>query len=216
MIKAVLFDMDGLLVDTETLGIRVAVQVCKDLGIYLDLEEQRSFIGVTDEKFYQELFKKRGLDYDVASVLRKHFEIYEKFLTTELKAFEAACTLPKKLKAKGYKLALVSGSTKNQINIILEQLKINDDFDVVLSCDEITKSKPDPEGYLIAAKKLGVEPSECLVFEDAQTGVLAAKNAEMRVVGVANAGGQDLSSADFVIENLAAAETNSEIFEDKK
>ena len=212
MIKAVLFDMDGLLVDTETLGIRVAIVVCKELNIELDLEEQRSFIGITDEKFYQELFKKRGLNHDVVSVLRKHFEIYEKLLKTELKAFEAAHTLPKNLKAKGYKLALVSGSTKNQINIILEQLKIKDSFDVVVSCDEITKSKPDPEGYLLAAKKLEVEPSECLVFEDARTGVLAAKNAGMKVVGVVNVGGQDLSSADFIIESLAVAETNSEIF----
>lgn len=212
MIKAVLFDMDGLLVDTETLGIRVAIVACKDLGIDLDLEEQRGFIGVTDEKFYQELFKKRGLNHDVVPVLKKHFETYEKLLTTELKAFEAAHTLPKILKSKGYKLALVSGSTKNQINIILEQLKIKDYFDVIVSCDEITKSKPDPEGYLTAAKKLGVEPNECLVFEDAQTGVLAAKNAGMKVVGVVNVGSQDLSLADFVIESLAAAETKLEIF----
>ncbi len=205
--------MDGLLVDTETLGIRVAVQVCKDLGIDLDLEEQRSFVGVTDEKFYQELFKKRGLTHDTALILRKHFEMYEKLLTTELKAFKAAHTLPKNLKAKGYKLALVSGSTKNQIEIILEQLGINQYFDVVISCDEITKSKPDPEGYLIAAKKLGVEPKECLVFEDARTGVLAAKNAGMKVIGVINAGGQDLSPADFIIDNLAVAEIKQEIFE---
>ena len=118
MIKAILFDMDGLLVDTERLGIRVAVQVCKDLGIDLDLEEQRNFIGVTDEKFYQELFKKRGLNHDIVSVLKRHFGTYEKLLTTELKAFEAAHTLPKIVKAKGYKLALVSGSTKNQIDVI--------------------------------------------------------------------------------------------------
>ncbi len=209
MIKAVLFDMDGLLVDTERLGIRVAVHVCKNLGINLDLEEQHSFIGVTDEKFYRELFKKRGLNHDALSVLKKHFEIYEKLLTTELKAFTSAHTLPKNLKANGYKLALVSGSTKNQIDIVLKQLKINNYFDVVVSCDEVKKSKPDPEGYLAAAKKLRAEPNECLVFEDTRTGILAAKNAGMKAVGVINAGGQDLSSACFVIENLSAAETKN-------
>lgn len=212
MIKAVLFDMDGLLVDTEPLGIRVAFAVCKDLGIDLKLEEQRSFIGATDEKFYRELFKKRGLHHDVVSVLTKHFEIYEKLLKTELKAFEAAHILPKNLKAKGYKLGLVSGSTKNQINIILEQLKIKDNFDIILSCDDIAKSKPDPQGYLFAAKKLATEPSECLVFEDSQVGILSAKNAGMKVVGVVNSGGQDLSLADFVVENLSTVETNLEMF----
>lgn len=209
-IVAVLFDMDGLLVDTETLGVRVAIAVCKDLNIDLDLQEQGSFIGVTDEKFYRELFNKRSADQDVSVVLGKHSGVYEELLRTELSAFEGAHTLPKDLKAKGFRLGLVSGSTRNQIGIILDRLQIKDEFDVIVSCDDITKSKPDPEGYMTAAKKLGIEAKDCLVFEDARTGILAAKSAGMKVVGVVNRGGQDLSSADFVIDNLAAAEGNSE------
>lgn len=207
-IKAVLFDMDGLLVDTETLGIRVAVAVCRDLDIDLNLEEQRSFIGVTDKKFYQDLFNKRNVNHNVLTILGRHFEIYEELLKTDLTSFEGANTLPKNLKAKGYRLGLVSGSTTNQIGTILDSLQIREAFDVIVSCDDITKSKPDPEGYMIAAKKLGVEPKDCLVFEDARTGVLAGKNAGMKVAGVVNGGGQDLSSADFIINNLATVETN--------
>lgn len=207
-ITTVLFDMDGLLVDTETLGIRVAIAVCKNLNIDVNLEEQHSFIGITVEKFYRELFNKRGVDQDVAMVLGEHFEIYEELLETGLNIFDGAHTLPKDLKIKGYKLGLVSGSTKNQIEIILDKLQVKDEFDVIVSYNDITRSKPDPEGYLIAAKKLGVESKNCLVFEDAHAGILAAKSAGMKAVGVINNGGQDFSSADFVIDNLAAVESN--------
>ncbi len=202
MIKAVLFDMDGLLVDTETLGIQVAVKICKELGINLTPEEQKSFIGVTDEKFYRELFKKRNLDYNVQEVREKHFGLYETLLNTNLKPFVGARGLPQQLRLQGYKVALVSGSTAKQIDIIMKQLGIKGQFEVIISFEDITHSKPDPESYLLAAQKLGVLPEDCVVLEDAEAGVRAAKAAGMRVIGVTNNGGQDLSLADILVNNL--------------
>ncbi|MBS3175848.1 HAD family phosphatase [Candidatus Woesearchaeota archaeon] len=202
MKKAILFDLDGLLVDTETLGIDVAVRVCKGLGIELTKTEQKSFIGVTDERFYQELFNKRNCDFDVQEILKKHFSLYEELLKTSLKPFPGACDLLKVLKRQGYKLGLVSGSTTEQINIILDKLKIKTFFNVIVSCEDITKSKPNPEGYLIASKKLRISPENCVVLEDAETGVIAGKKARMKVIGVTNNGGQDLSSADIIVKNL--------------
>ena len=202
MKKAVIFDLDGLLVDTETLGIEIAVQVCKELGIELTKAEQKSFIGVTDEKFYQELFDNRNCDFDVHEILKKHFSLYEQLLKTRLNPFPGSSELPKFLKQQGYKLGLVSGSTLKQINIILYKLKIRVLFDVILSCEDITSSKPSPEGYLAASKKLGIPPENCLVLEDAETGVLAGKKAKMRVIGVKNNDGQDLNVADIIVKNL--------------
>ena len=184
MTQAILFDLDGLLVDTETLGIQVAIQVCKELGIELTQDEQKSFIGVTDEKFYQELFRRRKLDFDVGKILAKHFTIYEKLLKTILTPFQGASELPKILKNFGFKIGLVSGSTRNQILIILNDLEVVKFFDVIVSCEDITQSKPNPEGYLTAAHELQISPEDCLVLEDAETGVIAGKKAGMRVIGV--------------------------------
>lgn len=202
MIKAILFDMDGLLVDTETIGIDIAIEVCDDLGINLTSEEQKGFIGVTDEKFYRELFKKREVDFEIKKVLKKHFRIYERSLKDKLKPFPGADTLPRELKSRRFKLALVSGSTKKQIKIILGSLKINKFFDIIVSCEDVKKSKPDPQGYIFAANKLNVEPHECVIIEDAETGIQSARNARMKVIGVVNNGGQDLFLADVIVKNL--------------
>lgn len=202
MKQAILFDLDGLLVDTETLGIKVAIQVSKELGVELTQDEQKSFIGVTDEKFYQELFKKRALDFDVGEILAIHFNVYENLLKTSLTSFRGANELPKILKNFGFKIGLVSGSTRNQILIILNELEVAKLFDVIVSCEDITQSKPNPEGYLIAADELQVSPENCLVLEDAETGVIAGKKAGMRVIGVKNNGDQNLSFADITVDEL--------------
>lgn len=202
MIKAVLFDMDGLLVDTETVGTEVAVRICRELGIELTREEKSSFVGVTDEKFYKELFEKRNLSHDVQGVLRNHFDVYEDLLLKEATPFPGAQSLPRELRAKGYRLALVSGSTAHQINIILSQLRIKEQFDIIISEGDVVHGKPDPEGYLLAAQRMGVASAECVVLEDATTGIKAAKKAGMRVIGVRNNGDQDLSLADVIVKDL--------------
>lgn len=207
MIKAALFDMDGLLTDTETLGIEVAIRVCHRHGFELNKMEQESFIGVTDEKFYQNLLERRGrsdLLPQVGKFLRDHFEEYEQLLKEGVRVFPGARELPKLLHKNGRRLALVSGSTAKQVGIILTQLGINDLFEVIVSADDITKSKPDPQGYLRAIQHLGIQPQECVIFEDAQTGVRAGKSTGAWVVGIVNKGGQDLTEADIVKANLAS------------
>lgn len=202
MFEAVLFDVDGLLVDTENLDLGVAIRVCKDLGIDLTEEEVESRVGVTSKKFYSELFAKRKLELSLKDILDKHFKIYDKLLEEELTHFPGAKTLPKILKSKGLKLALVSGSTRKQVEIILKQLGIYDYFNTIVTADDVEHGKPDPEGYLLSAKILNVNPENCVVLEDATPGVMAGKNAKMKVVGVINNGGQNLSSADLIIKHL--------------
>ena len=202
MIKAVLFDMDGLLVDTEPLNVAVVTKVCDELGINLTSEEKHYCAsGITNRKFYNELFDNRNLKFDLNEILNKTFQTYDELLKTEAKSFLGAIDLPRSLSEK-YNLALVSGSTKNQVNIVLSKFDIKNLFKVIVTADDITSSKPNPEGYLLAANKLNVSPQECLVLEDGEQGVKAAKSAGMKVVGVINNSEQDLSLADLIVKDL--------------
>lgn len=202
MIKAVLFDMDGLLVDTEPLNVAVVTKVCDELGINLTPEEKHYCAsGITNKKFYTELFDNRNLKFELNEILNRTFQTYDELLKTDAKSFLGAIDLPKLLSEK-YELGLVSGSTRNQVNIILSKLDIGNLFKVVVTADDITSSKPDPEGYLLAANELNINPQECLVLEDGEQGVKAAKSAGMKVIGVLNNSEQNLSLADLVVKDL--------------
>ncbi len=202
MIKAILFDMDGTLVDTEGIDRSIAIKMRKELGGDLTDEEENQRHGKTTKSFYEYIFQKRGLDFDLEKTIQKHLALFEKELKRGVKYFQGAKELPKILKATGYKLALVSSGAKSQIEINLKHLGVRNFFDVIVSADDISESKPDPQGYLLAAKKLDVKPEECLVLEDAAVGIQAAKSAKMKVIGIQNGSKQDLSLADSVVENL--------------
>src|SRR3989338_1414966 len=203
MIRAILFDCDGLLVDSETLGMNVASQVCAEFDIELEDDELRNFIGVTDEKWYKDLVAKKGLGLAVSRLLARQFELYEAQLPT-VQAFPGARELPLQLVAIGYPIAIVSGSTRTQIDIVLKNLSLNDVFDVIVTSEDVgDSSKPDPRGYELALQKLNetrasgnrIQPAEILVLEDAVSGIKAALTAGMLVIGVKNVGIQDLSEA---------------------
>lgn len=202
MIKAVIFDMDGLLVDSETLAMQATLEVVPALDIAFQPGEEKSMVGVSTKKFFTDLLEKHGSTMDPQIAVDIFDGIYEKSLSTNLKAFDGAKTLPQQLKDQGLKLGLVSGSTTVQVNIVLNFLGIKDLFEVVISIDDVAHSKPNPEGFLLGAQKLGVAPEECVVLEDATAGVRAGKAAGMRVIGVRNNGDQDLSEADEIVNNL--------------
>lgn len=200
--KAVLFDLDGSLVDTETTGGEVIKKVLSEFSIEITQKETEHGIGITARKFYEDLLESKGIKNRTDEILQRHMELYEESLKKDLKPFNGSTILPKQLKSLGYKLAIVSGSTRSQIEIVLNQIGIRQYFDLIVSCDDISKSKPDPEGYLIAARLLNLSPSECLVIEDSTSGIKAGKAAGMKVIGVENLGKQDLSLADFIVKDL--------------
>jgi HAD superfamily hydrolase (TIGR01509 family) len=204
MTRAIIFDLDGLLVDTETLAMQTVRQTCSQLDIKLEPDEEKNIVGVTSEHFFKELLEKHGSALDLQTVLTHFYEKYELALETDLKPFPGARSLPIDLKSKGFQLALVSGSTTKQVETVLRKLDIKALFDQIITAEDVTESKPSPQGYLLAADKLKVKPAECLVFEDATAGVQAAKAAGMKVIGVRNNGDQDLTQADEVVGNLIA------------
>jgi beta-phosphoglucomutase family hydrolase len=205
MIRAVIFDMDGVIVESEHLHIKAEQQTMLKYGVRISAEELHTYTGTTAEFMFTELIKKYKLNTTFERVFDEKEEFMFKLLEKETRPTKGVIELLKKLKRKGIKLGIASSSHRKLIEYILRRLNIVRLFDFVVSAEDIANSKPNPEIFLRSARGLRVEPVECLVVEDAKLGVEAAKNAGMRVVGYRNpnSGDQDLSRADMIVDDFA-------------
>jgi HAD superfamily hydrolase (TIGR01509 family) len=206
MIKAVIFDMDGVVVDTEKLNFTADSNVLKSVGIVVDESEYVKYTGNPARKIYTEILKDRGKTEDIEAMLAsREGEIKNALQEVDLKTNPGFTELVEKLKAGNYILALASSSPKTKVEDVLEYLKLEDTFSLVITGSDVTKNKPEPDIYLETAKRLGVSSEECVVIEDSATGVAAAKKAGMMciVLSTKHTSDQNVSGADKTVENLA-------------
>ena len=205
MIKAVIFDLDGVIVESENAHIEAEKQTFLKYGIQISAEELHEYTGTTAKAMFTELIRKYKLNTTFEEIFRQKEEIFSRLLETDAEPTKGIITLLKKLKSKRIKLAIGSSSTKKQIKYVLNKLDIAHLFDSVVGAEDIDHSKPDPEIFLKAAAELNAHPSECLVVEDSKLGVEAAKRAHMKCVGYRNpnSGDQDLSKADIVTNDFS-------------
>ncbi len=202
MIKAVIFDMDGVIVDSEPIHFLTADTVLRKYGKRNSPELNSRFIGVAEDIFWSNVVSVLGIKENYQKLMKDKAREYKKRLSHECASFPGALELIKKLKnEKG----IASSSSREEINIVLTSLGIKDNFSVIVSGDDIEHSKPHPEIYLMVAKKMGETPENCLVVEDAINGVKAAKAAGMTCVGVTNSFSQRQltdGGADYVVQSL--------------
>ncbi len=200
MKKAVIFDLDGVIVESENAHIEAEKQTFLKHGIQVSAEELHKFTGTTAKVMFTELIKKYRLNTTFEEISRQKEDILFQLLEKDAEPTKGIIMLLKKLKTKRIKLAIGSSSSKKQIKYVLNKLDIAQFFDSVLGAEDVAHSKPDPEIFLKAAATLNVNPNECLVVEDSALGVEAAKRARMKCVGYRNpnSGNQDLSRADII------------------
>lgn len=218
MSKAVLFDLDGVLVDSEVISTEASNRVLEKVGIFLTDDERKEVFGKRTIDNYRRHIERRGLDIDPEGLVRKKNEIFAKLIRGRLKPLPGVPELLAALDDAKIRKAVVSSSPLDRVNASLEEIGFLFEFELILSGDCCTKGKPDPEPFLLAAQKLSAKPSECIVIEDAQAGILAAKAAKMRVIAVKspNTFGQDLSKADVIVDSLKDinAEVLMKLFEE--
>lgn len=204
-IEAVIFDMDGVLADSEPLYHLSLNQVLQAHGYSLSDEDNRIILGTTVEFTWQTLKDRFRLDGDLQDWIGVYDEVLLKNLRENIVPSPGLYDLLDSLQARGLPFGLASSSQSNWVEVILAILKVKERFRVVMSGDMVINGKPAPEIYLTAASKLGIEPSRCLVFEDSPHGIKAGKAAGMTVVAVLTemTQGLDLSLADHHIESLA-------------
>lgn len=203
MLEAIIFDMDGVLVDSEYTFLESKTQILKEAGFPMAISYQYQFMGTTFEFMWQEMKAELGLPLPVQSYIDKMNLLRKEMIAKDgVKAIKNSPSLVKRLAKSGIKLAVASSSPKIEIEQVLKALEIEQYFEVIVSAEQVEHSKPAPDVFLKAAEELGVKPENCLVFEDTKNGSLAASNAQMYVVGFENPDypAQDLSVANFIVK----------------
>ncbi len=199
-INVVIFDMDGVLVDSEPVIQSAAITTLSEYGVRAHPEDFLPFVGTGDGPYIGGVAEKYGLEYE-ENMKDRLYEIYFKSLD-RMRTFEDVIPLLERLKANEYALAVASSADRIKIEANLEAAGISEGFfDVIIAGEDVSEKKPSPEIYLEASDRLGVSPRECLVVEDALNGVAAAKAAGMACAGVTTSFSEsDLleSGADYV------------------
>lgn len=205
MIKAVIFDLDGVLVTTDVLHFNAWKALAEELGIHnftkADNARQRGVSRMASLEVVLEKSEKTYTDEEKLAFAEKKNALYVSSLSSLTKddVLPGVFEFLQFLKSKGIKTAL--GSASKNAPLILDKTELTDKLDAVSCGLDTTKSKPDPDVFLIAAKKLGIAPGECIVFEDSDAGIIAAKAGGMLAFAVGEA--KNNPSADFCSDSIA-------------
>lgn len=210
MLKGVIFDMDGVITDTEPVHAAAAQKVLERLGIFMDLSYCYDFIGRPAIKLFEDALRRYpGVSRTPEELLQEN-----NVLLTELFAKSGHPQVPhvvsfiRRLKEAGLSLAIASSSALPVIRQVVEEFSLADSFTALVSGASLPNPKPAPDIFLLAAKELGLPARECLVIEDSAVGTMAAKAAGIPCIGFVNpnSGAQDLSRAYALLESFASAD----------
>lgn len=204
--EAVIFDMDGVLIDSEPIHYEIENRLFDQLGITVSDEVHRSYLGTSAEFMYADL-KSR---YSLPGSINELMEFGESFTCDYFRQLqvlnlnEGVLSLLREMKLAGLKLAVATSSSPEVAKILLNRCEITSYFNAIVTTNEAGKSKPAPDVYLLAAQKIDIAPSNCIVFEDSPNGLSAAKSAGMFCIAVqtSSVNVNELSGADFLIRTF--------------
>jgi beta-phosphoglucomutase family hydrolase len=202
VVTAVLWDMDGVLVDTAPFHYQAWRALFAGLGKDLSDEEFRRTFGLRNDDILRANLGDMPPERLTELGLRKEV-LFREAIRGKVQPLPGAVALVRRLRAGGVKTAVVSSAPRRNVETLLDALGLSDAFDALVAEEDVERGKPDPQGYLLAAERLGERPEDCVVIEDAPGGVEAAKRAGMRCIGLA-AGREPnaLARADLVVASL--------------
>jgi HAD superfamily hydrolase (TIGR01509 family) len=181
--SAILFDMDGTLIDSEPLWLKAEIEVMAEVGCHWDEQDQINCLGGPAERTERYMQERSNNIKPYGYFINRLLEVMKERITNELDLIPNALELLKECKKAGIKIALVTASSRDLMTIVLKRFP-QGTFDVVVSGDDVEKSKPDPAPYLLAAKQLSVDITKCVVIEDSLTGVESGLASGAQVIGI--------------------------------
>jgi beta-phosphoglucomutase len=211
MIKGILFDMDGVLVDSEEFICEAAIEMFAEQCVYVEPEDFRPFVGTGESRYLGGVAEKYGYAYQSERDKTRTYDIYDKKVKGKLKPLPGAISFIAQCKKIGLRMAVASSADRVKVEINLREMGVaSGTFDAIVSGSDVVHKKPDPEIFLKAAEKLGLKPEECLVIEDAITGVKAGKAAGCRCLALTTSfKAALLQEADWITTNLSAVPTEA-------
>jgi len=205
VIEAIIFDMDGLLIDSEPVWDQARSLMAREAGIEWNSDDHRAVMGVSTGEWVEYMTKRLRLTMppqDVENhIVDQMVKLYNKQIPFLSGAVDAVS-----LAANYYPTGLASGSPRSLIDTVTNDKALHGKFQVILSGDQVAHGKPSPDIYFETAKKMGIDPQKCVCLEDSGNGILAGKNAGMKVICVPDPrfmpDAEKLNSADIILSSL--------------
>ncbi len=218
-VKAVIWDMDGIIADTSQYHFEGWQIVFGRKGVNYTKEDFRRNTGKRSDTIVREVLGENIPQNEITKIIQEKDETFRQLMGQTIKLFPGVFKLITSLKEHGFKIAIGSSAPMENILLITRSLKIDTYFDAIISGWEVTKGKPNPQTFLLAAEKLGVASEDCIVIEDAISGVAAGKSAGMLCIAVTNTTPrEELQAADLILdtlEEITVADMNRLFVQDK-
>jgi HAD superfamily hydrolase (TIGR01509 family) len=207
MHRAILFDFNGVIVNDEPQHCEALIATLASYGYPLDREGYyREYLGFDDRECFRFSFERMGRTVDatlMAEAIERKAAMYERAIRSSMELVPGAAEFVRAAAAEGYRLALVSGALRREIELVLAEADLRQFFEQVVAAEDVTACKPDPQGYHTARDALGVDPVRCMVIEDSLPGLEAARRAGMRCTMLSTSHpAQELVTADLVWQDL--------------
>lgn len=204
MIKAIIFDLDGVISDTEELQSSVEVGILKKYGIKMSSSEiTEKYAGVSEKEWMKKVLDDCGVSVDISIVVKEKWDRLMALKKNSILPIAGAPGLINELKIQKFKLGVASASIMKFIKHVLSELQLEDKFDTITSAEEVEFGKPNPAVFLLTARRLKVQPEECVVIEDGINGMVAAKKAGMKCIGLVSKNGASRTyPADLIVNSL--------------
>jgi HAD superfamily hydrolase (TIGR01509 family) len=203
MIRAVIFDMDGVIVNSEDFWPELGKEHLTRLIPTLSQSDLKNLMGSGLRFIYKKLVKDYGVQISFSKFQSDYEQLANQVYTEKCSLSPGFNGVVEKLKANNLRLALASSSRRTWIQVVLERFQLKNTFEISVSGEDVRFEKPSADIYLFTAEKLGLLPQNCVAIEDSKNGVLSAKSADMYCIGFDNGHGQELSEADFVINGFS-------------
>jgi HAD superfamily hydrolase (TIGR01509 family) len=220
MLRAVIFDFNGILIDDEPVHLELFQRVLREEGISLEREEYFArYLGLDDRGCFSAAYRDHGKSLDerrLGELIRRKAAYYQETIEERMTIFPGVAALIPALSEK-YPLAIASGALRHEIEMILEKIGLRNCFQAIASAEDVGEGKPNPEIFLKALGLLNagkarplIEPAECLVVEDSRDGILAAQRAGMKCLAVTNSyPASELAGVDAVVASLSEVTLSS-------